>query len=82
MYVQDNAKRMRRELIKVEEKFKAVVIGKGGAKLKKIFNQTGAKAVLDRKDQEIYVISGTEKQREHAKVLIGETVVGTRFSLI
>lgn len=75
-FVQDSAKRRRRELIKVEDKFKGSVKGKEAAKLRHISAQSGAKVILDREDQEIYIISGTEEQREYAKVLIGEIVVG------
>ena len=75
-FVQDGAKRRRRELIKVEDKFKGSVKGKEAAKLRHISAQSGAKVILDRQDQEIYIISGTEEEREYAKVLIGEIVVG------
>ena len=77
-FIQDSAKRRRRELIKVEDKFKGKVKGKEAAKLRQISAQSGAKVVLDREDQEIYIISGTEEEREHAKALIGEIVVGKR----
>ena len=77
-FIQDSAKRRRRELIKVEDKFKGKVKGKEAAKLRHISAQSGAKVVLDREDQEIYIISGTEEEREHAKALIGEIVVGKR----
>ncbi|XP_073247574.1 uncharacterized protein [Porites lutea] len=72
----DSAKRRRRELIKVEDKFKGSVKGKEAAKLRHISAQSGAKVILDREDHEIYIISGTEEEREYAKVLIGEIVVG------
>ena len=75
-FVQDSAKRRRRELIKVEDKFKGSVKGKEAARLRHISAQSGAKVVFDREDQEIYIISGTEEEREFAKVLIGEIVVG------
>ena len=73
--MQDSAKRRRRELIKVEDRFKGLVIGKKAAKLRYISTQSGAKVISDREDQEIYIISGTEEEREYAKVLIGEIVV-------
>lgn len=78
-FVQDSAKRRRRELIKVEEKFKGSVKGKEAAKLRHISAQSGARVILDREDLEIYIISGTEEEREYAKVLIGEKVVGKSF---
>ena len=74
--MQDSAKRRRRELIKVEDKFKGSVKGKEAAKLRHISAQSGARVILDREDLEIYIISGTEEEREYAKVLIGEKVVG------
>ena len=75
-FIQDSAKRRRRELIKVEDKFKGSVKGKEAAKLRHISAQSGARVILDREDLEIYIISGTEEEREYAKVLIGEKVVG------
>ena len=77
--MQDSAKRRRRELIKVEDKFKGSVKGKEAAKLRHISAQSGARVVLDREDHEIYIISGTEEEREYAKVLIGEIVVGKSY---
>ena len=73
--MQDSAKRRRRELVKVENQFKGLVIGKTAAKLRHISAQSGARVILDREDLEIYIISGTEEEREYAKVLIGELVV-------
>ena len=75
-FVQDSAKRRRWELIKVEDDFKGIVKGKEAVKLRHISAQSGAKVVLDSEDLEIYIISGTEEEREYAKVLIGEIVVG------
>ena len=75
-FVQDSAKRRRRELIKVEDDFKGIVKGKEADKLRHISAQSGARVILDPEDLEIYIISGTEEEREHAKVLIGEIVVG------
>ena len=75
-FVQDSAKRRRRELIKVEDDLKGIVKGKEADKLRHISAQSGARVILDPEDLEIYIISGTEEEREHAKVLIGEIVVG------
>ena len=75
-FVQDSAKRRRRELIKVEDDFKGIVNGKEADKLRHISAQSGARVILDPEDLEIYIISGTEEEREYAKVLIGEIVVG------
>ena len=74
-FVQDTAKRRRRELVKVENQFKGLVMGKTAAKLQHISAQSGARVILDREDLEIYIISGTEEEREYAKVLIGKIVV-------
>ena len=76
-FIQDSAKREIRELIKVEDQFKGLVIGKKTAKLQHISAQSGAKVILDR--GEIYIISGTGEEREYAKVLIGDTVVGKSY---
>ena len=78
-FIQDSAKRRRRELIKVEDKFKGSVKGKEAAKLRHISAQSGAKVVFDREDQEIYIIYGIEEEREYAKVLIGEKVVDKSY---
>ena len=78
-FVQDSAKRRRRELIKVEDKFKGKVKGKEAAKLRHISARSGAKVVFEREAEEIYIISGTEEERECAKVLIGDTVVGKSY---
>ncbi|KAL9975391.1 hypothetical protein ACROYT_G012548 [Oculina patagonica] len=56
------------ELVDIPDGYKGLIIGKGGAKLREISNQTGAEVI--RKSGEVYIISGTEHQREKAKVLI------------
>ena len=67
------------EHLKIEEKYKGFVIGKGGAKLREIYNQTGAKVICNSDDTELYIIFGSEEQRKLAKVQIGESLVGTRL---
>ena len=54
------------------------MIGKKASQLRQIYAQSGAKVILDR--EEFYIISGTEEERESAKVLIGKIVV-SRSSL-
>ena len=48
-------------------------MGKGGDNLRNISTQTGAKVV--RKQGEVYIASGTEEQRQQAKVLIKIIIV-------
>ena len=48
-------------------------MGKGGDNLRNISTQTGAKVV--RKQGEVYIASGTEKQRQQAKVVIKVIIV-------
>lgn len=63
------------ELVTVEEKYKGLVKGKQGAKLREINNKTRATVILHSVDGEFYIIRGTEEQRKHAKVQIGEIVI-------
>ena len=67
------------EHLKIEEKYKGFVIGKRGAKLREIYNQTGAKVIYNSDDTELYIILGSEEQRKLAKIQIGESLVGTRL---
>ena len=62
------------EPVEIPDGYKGVIIGKGGANLREISKQTGAE--VTRKHGEVHIISGTEKQREHVKVIIGMKVVG------
>ena len=48
-------------------------MGKGGDNLRDISTQTGAKVI--RKDGEVYIASGTEQQRQQAKLYIGTIIV-------
>ena len=58
----------------IPAEYKGLIIGKGGANLREISNETGAEVI--RKRGEVYIIYGTENQREQAKVNIGIRVVG------
>ena len=61
------------ELVEIPSKYKGLVIGKGGDNLRDISTQTGAKVTS--KEGEVYIVSGTEKQRQQAKVHIKTIVV-------
>ena len=61
------------ELIEIADEYKGLVMGKGGDNLRNISTQTGAKVV--RKQGEVYIASGTEEQRQQAKVLIKIIIV-------
>lgn len=50
-------------------------MGKGGDNLRDISTQTGAK--VTRKDGEVYIASGTEQQRQHAKLYISTIIVSS-----
>ena len=63
------------ELVEIPEGYKGLVIGKEGSNLRRISNQTGAK-VIRKSDREVYIVSGTEEQRQKAKVHIKITIVG------
>ena len=62
------------ERVDTEDKYKSIVIGKQGSKLREISTQTGAKVIL--KDAEVYIPLGNEEQRKQARVHIGNLVVG------
>ncbi|XP_068700394.1 uncharacterized protein [Montipora foliosa] len=66
-----------RELVEVPDKFKGLVIGKGGDNLRHISTLTGAKVISHQGD--IYVVSGTDEQRERAKVEIRMKIFGARL---
>ena len=60
--------------MEIPERYKGLVIGKEGSNLRRISNQTGAK-VIRKSDREVYIVSGTEEQRQKAKVYIKITIV-------
>ena len=59
--------------MEIPDEYKGLVIGKKGSNLKRISSQTGAKVI--RKDREVYIVSGTEEQRQKAKVHIKIAIV-------
>ena len=61
------------ELVEIPDKYKGLVIGKGGDNLKEIITLTGARVI--RKGGEVYITDGTEEQREQAKVHINRKIV-------
>lgn len=64
------------ELVEIPDRYKGKVIGVGKTNLRKIETQTGVR--LSVKEQEIFIVHGTEQQRRHAKMSIGETVAVAR----
>lgn len=60
--------------MEIPARYKGIVIGKEGNNLRRINNQTGAK-VIRKSDREVYIVSGTEEQRQKAKVHIKITIV-------
>ena len=67
------------EPAEIPEQWKGLIIGKGGANLREIYKQTGAE--LTRTNGEVFIISGTEEQRKHAKVIIALKVVGRFYNM-
>ena len=67
-------KREIREPVEIPDGYKGIIIGKGGANLREISKQTGAEVTRIR--GEVHIISGTEEQRNHVKVVVGMKVVG------
>ena len=74
-FSKEEIKRGTWELVEIPDEYKGMIIGKGGAILREISKQTGAE-VTRRRGGEVYIISGTEQQREQAKVNIGIRLVG------
>ena len=72
--LQEEIKRGIWEPVEIPDGYKGLIIGKGGASLREISRQTGAEVTLEQ--GEVHIISGTEEQREHVKVIIGMKVVG------
>ena len=68
------------ELVEVPDKYKGLVIGKGGDNLRHISTLTGAKVIL--KAGEVYVTGGTREQREQAKVHIKVKIVSRSMKFI
>ena len=56
------------------------MIGKRGENLRQISSQTGADLIL--KDGNVYLASGTEEQRQHAKQHIREIVVSCKHQAL
>ena len=63
--------------MEIPDEYKGIIIGKGGANLREISEQTGAE--VSRRRGEVYITNGTEHQREQAKVNIGIKLVRRFF---
>ena len=68
------------ELVEIPTKYKGLVMGKGGDNLRNISTQTGAKVI--RKEGEVFIVSGTEEQRQQARVNIKIIIVSKSISLL
>ena len=68
------------ELVEVPQEYKGLVIGKGRDTLRNISTQTGANVIL--KGGEVYIASGTEEQREQARVHIKIIIVSRSLILV
>ena len=68
------------ELVEIPIECKGFVIGRGGENLRQISSQTGADLI--RKDGNVYLASGTEEQRQHAKQHIREIVVSCKHQAL
>ncbi|CAH3152275.1 unnamed protein product [Porites evermanni] len=62
------------ELVDIPREFKGLVMGSGGYNLNFISTKTGAKLI--RKDREVYIVSGTDKQKEQARLHIKAAIAG------
>ena len=61
------------EIVDIPSDFKGLVMGTGGYNLSFISTKTGAKLI--RKDGEVYVVSGTDEQKEQARLHIKAAIV-------
>ena len=66
-------------MVEIPSEWKGFVIGKRGENLRQISSQTGADLI--RKGGNVYLASGTEEQRQHAKKCIIEMVVSHLLKL-
>ncbi|CAH3166443.1 unnamed protein product [Pocillopora meandrina] len=64
------------EKVEIPTEYKGLVIGKQGASLLEISKETGAKVTHGR--GEVYIIQGTKKQRDQAKLLVKSRVALAR----
>ena len=64
-------------MVEIPAEYKGLIIGKGGANLHEISEQTGAE--VSRRRGEVYITSGTEHQRAQAKVNLGIKLVRRSF---
>lgn len=61
------------DLVEVPDKYKGLVIGKSGDNLKLMSTLTGAKVIC--KEGKLYIVSGTDEEKQRAKIYIKRTVV-------
>lgn len=59
--------------MEVPKEYKGLVFGKGGKNLMNISNNTGAKVI--RRNEEVFIIEGTEEAREKARIEIKVKIV-------
>ena len=59
--------------MEVPKEYKGLVFGKGGKNLMDISNNTGAKVI--RRNEEVFIIEGTEEAREKARIEIKVKIV-------
>ena len=59
--------------MEVPKEYKGLVFGKGGKHLMDISNNTGAKVI--RRNGEVFIIKGTEEERERARIEIKVKIV-------
>ena len=59
--------------MEVPKEYKGLVFGKGGKNLMDISKNTGAKVI--RRNEEVFIIEGTEEAREKARIEIKVKIV-------
>ena len=64
--------------MEVPKEYKGLVFGKGGKNLMDISNNTGAKVI--RRNEEVFIIEGTEEAREKARIEIKVKIVSKWIS--
>lgn len=63
------------EEVEIPSRYKGLIIGRHGANLHELSNETGAE--VTRKGGEVHITKGTKKQRKHVKQLIGIKIVSS-----
>lgn len=65
------------EEVEIPSRYKGLIIGRHGANLHELSNETGAEVTRKGAQGEVHITKGTKKQRKHVKQLIGIKIVSS-----